>query len=203
MFKKCPVVMLSTNEKAVFYINSEVGLVFAPQDRTIPGLKYQHLYILSDEIPNEGDWCLNSYDNQIWQYRTSPCPLPYWGNKDTLTKIIATTDTSLGLPQPSQEFLELYCKRYNKGTLIMDVMVEYEQWTVFHGEHNNTPTKTTLKVNPDNTINIKPIKDSWSREEVNQEKEEFIHLFFSKHYNKLSNINFTSQYIREWCKENL
>ena len=23
-----------------------------------------------------------------------------------------------------------------------------------------------LKVNPDNTINIKPIKDSWSREEV-------------------------------------
>ena len=59
-------------------------------------------------------------------------------------KVIATTDTSLkqfiyttmvidegdiyqSLPQPSQQFIEKYIEEYNKGNIIIDVLVEYEQ----------------------------------------------------------------------------
>ena len=59
-------------------------------------------------------------------------------------KIIATTDTSLNyiehddtvpypkgvqirLPQPSQQFITKYIEDYNKGNVITDVLVEYEQ----------------------------------------------------------------------------
>ncbi len=94
-----------------------------------------------------------------------------------LRKIIATTDSSLIiinnkldsrdllhtliLPQPSQSFIEKYIEKYNKGEKIADVMVEYESI------NSHVLGLIRLKVNPkDNTITIKPIKDSWNREEV-------------------------------------
>jgi hypothetical protein len=43
----------------------------------------------------------------------------------------------------------------------------------------------------------------YTREEVNEEKSEFIHLFFADYYDKLSNIGFTSEIIRNYIKENL
>lgn len=179
----------------------------------------QHLYITSDEEIKEGEYGIDIRDNKIFkcdrilnnhyeqgilQFQKSYC-----------LKIIATTDISLTitnynngtwsyLPQPSQQFIQHYIEEYNKGNIITKVMVEYEKATYEKWlENGASPVFDTLKVNSDNTINIKPTKDSWSKEEVSQEKEEFIHLFFSNHYDKLSNIGFTSQYIREWIKENL
>ena len=37
---KCGVVMLQTNKIAPFYLDNIIGLVKAPQDRLISGLKY-------------------------------------------------------------------------------------------------------------------------------------------------------------------
>ena len=121
--------------------------------------KVKNTWIYCDEIPDEGhngDWC---------------------------KKIIATTNTSLKyqysenhpfdlicLPQPSQQFIEKYIEEYNKGEVIIDILVEYEYIKtpdqIFYT--NDVPYGyDNLKVNPkDNTINIKLLKESWNREEV-------------------------------------
>ena len=96
--------------------------------------------------------------------------------------IIATTDTSLkinkfnsgvfkeleySLPYLSEQFIEDYIKEYNKGNVITEVEVEYESKNISDDE-GFFNLADILKLNPDNTINIKPTKDSWSREEVKQ-----------------------------------
>lgn len=110
-------------------------------------------------------------------------------------KIIATTDKSLvhlnccvskeglikanegcrernrcSLPQPSQSFIEKFVEEYNKGNVITEVMVEYETITKRYGScsigEGVTMNVEQLKVSKDNTITIRKVKDSWSREEV-------------------------------------
>jgi hypothetical protein len=93
-------------------------------------------------------------------------------------KIIATTDklnthpnvadsyrSGNCLPQPSQSFIEKWVEEYNKGNVITDVMVEYEAMntTIVNRTYNDFEPKINPK---DNTITIRKIKDSWSREEV-------------------------------------
>lgn len=87
-------------------------------------------------------------------------------NVNDCQKIIATTDTSLGIALIPQQFINYFIKQYNRGNAIKEVLVEYRRWTEFNGNHSNTPTIDVLMVNPDNIINIKPIKDSWNRKEV-------------------------------------
>jgi hypothetical protein len=86
------------------------------------------------------------------------------------------------LPQIPQSFIEHYITQYNKNNVITKVMVECEEtkgtcdcyYTKFckapehlkTGELCKDEQNYNLKVNPDNTINIKPIKDNWNREEV-------------------------------------
>jgi len=199
----------------------------------IVSLKAYHLYITSDEEIKEGDWhiCNDIIKKCIFIGKANGTTylVDELGNQDIIIyckKIIATTDESLiyrkgfvhnsidgfqDLPQLSQQFIENWIEEYNKNNQIVDILVECNGGTkkikvpIGHDDYSTgleyTPEK--LKVNFDNTINIKPIKNSWNREEVNEEKSELIHLFFSSHYDKLSNIGFTSQYIRKWIEENL
>jgi len=95
-------------------------------------------------------------------------------------KIIATTDTSLqyavdkspypmevyGLPTPSQSFIEKYIKEYNNNTPITDVLVEYILEHDLRTSIKSEEFKEVPKINKDNTITIKKVKNSWSREEV-------------------------------------
>lgn len=188
MFKKVTVVMLPTNEKASvigLYIDTN-NLVFNnPNNKDIPRGISQHLYILSDDEIKEGNWKLCLNDNSTSQYLSKKSIESDTKCKDC-KKIIATTDKSLTkemysvssgkyqepLPQPSQSFIEVFVEEYNKGNIITEVMVEYE---------NNTPKfipidkfnskdlqdYIKLKINPkNNTISIRKIKDSWNREEV-------------------------------------
>lgn len=154
-----------------------------------------HLYILSDEEVKVDDWF---YDNEY----PKDYNRPFLRNDAAIKigkhckKIIATTDRSLKiitgivgsgtgvpLPQPSQSFIEKYVEEYNKGNVITEVMVEY--WA--HTEEN-----IQYKINPkDNTITIRKIKDSWSREEV----ERIVTLAYFTDYSK--------QDVNEWIKENL
>ena len=104
----------------------------------------QHLYIISDDEIKDGDYFLA--DNRL--NTTSNKGLPNWvlckctkvknswvycneipdegHNGDWCKKIIATTDESLNLPQPSQQFIQKYIEEYNKGNIITDVLVEYD-----------------------------------------------------------------------------
>jgi hypothetical protein len=83
-------------------------------------------------------------------------------------EILATTDKSLGLPSPSDGFIRKFIEKYNAGTPITKVMVEYEEYPITtYGMSDGEPeTDTRLKVDKDNCITIRPVKESWTREEL-------------------------------------
>lgn len=161
MFKKANVVMLPTNEKANIakYNNTLYNTI---KDKDYSQCYYQHFYITSDEEIKKGDWyydCECKVKAKICRLADDELPMSYD------RKIIASTNPSLNLPQPSPQFIQKYIEEYNKGNIITEVMVEYEVNSKdiikfgARGEH--------VKVNSkDNTITIKKIKDSWTREEV-------------------------------------
>ena len=144
-FKKCKVVMLPTNEKAIICdlaLSHNNVLNFAKNEDwlVIYNPIKQHLYITSDEEIKKDDWMYSKMDGYPTQWNEdlseSKNPKEYGYNK-----IIATTDTSLkfgedvpgiirfkALPQPSQQFIEKYIEEYNKGRQITDIMVEYEEY---------------------------------------------------------------------------
>ena len=130
----------------------------------------QHLYIISDDEIKEGDWIMIKDDNYIFKSKSD-----YSTEWKDRCKIIATTDASLGLPQPSQQFIEKYIEEYNKGNVITDVLVEelrssdgyYDEQDIWHWK------TLGLKINPkDNTITIKEVKDNYTREEVDRMLDE-------------------------------
>ena len=147
-------------------------------------------------------------------------------------KIITTTDKSLmvqdyfkngrkaGLeqsPQPSQSFIKKYCELGD----VDKVLVEYE----FNVElYKNTPSiikNSTygsagqyklnfykLKTDSHNTITIKSVKDSWTREEVIDllkiYQEDFCNFEAIKPgLEKLKNTINLPEYWKDWIKENL
>lgn len=188
--RKCQVLMLPTDKHAAIVQES-----FLRNKRFILGRTLNigdigyHLYITSDEDIKEGDWCLvvkshkDLLKDDIFQYN-GECSI----NHEYIKKIIATTNTSLytekeswfssvksfgdnkvklQLPKPSQQFIKEYIKElnkeYNKSDVISDVLVEY---TYDNGEIFVPMNTLYLLVNSDNTINIKPTKNYWSKEDV-------------------------------------
>ncbi len=174
-FKKAKVVMLPTNEP------SKIGNLVTYQKRSLAKVikeginpigstvQFWNLYIISDDEIKEDDWY---YDNVVLQIRQWKSFMIY--NKLQHKKVIATTDTSLDLPQPSQQFIQKYIEEYNKGNVITDVLVEYncgDSHCSLFGCQKHLGCKNeniqTVKINPkDNTITIKKVKDSYTREEV-------------------------------------
>ncbi len=188
----------------------------------------QHLYFLSKEEIKVGDWYITN-DNILLRCNKTLLGLVYaeddYGrNKNSIKgKVIATTDSSLKLndsiqigqfhktlpiilPQPSQSFIEKYIEKYNKGEEITEVMVEYEPKPIYGNNGSVFPIEYQLKVNQkDNTITIKPIKDSWNK------KEHELDLIYCVSYvaaslgltptsNEMKKFNDATH---EWIKENL
>lgn len=186
-FKRAKVVMLPigkgtyTNYEDKIYLDRLGKLFITGECESNKPFIEQHLYIISDNKIEEGDWYLDTFSNK-----------PLQAKEDLLSngrrKIIATTDESLTktnikvfkdlkshqLPQPSQSFIEKYIEQYNKGNIITDIMVEYETkaYEQLVGssllyEELQLSYKEQLKINPkDNTITIKSIKNSWNRDEL-------------------------------------
>ena len=159
----------------------------------------QHLYITTDDEIKEGDWVywndpeeLTSDINQVHSIKGDIVLLSHPKHSETecfineCNKIIVTTDKSLRvpynngdmndliiLPQPSQAFIEKYCKEGG----IDEVLVEYEEYTNCSKEYKThisfnyvvckyCKRDVRLKVDSHNTITIHPIKESWTREEI-------------------------------------
>jgi hypothetical protein len=187
MYKRCEVVPLTTNQKAgVIWLTNNNQLIHTHvsgkyKDKYTP----QHLHIVSDEDIVEGDYRLHLTEYTI----NHPHHRLEHGEKyatNQWRKIIATTDDNLcitrpnatypilgqaiiHLPQPSQSFIAKFIEQYNKGNIITHIMVEYyTQWS--RNTDRNVPTKDDLdeipKLSKDNTITIKPVKNSWSRNEI-------------------------------------
>jgi hypothetical protein len=217
-FKKCKVVMLPTNEKAIptLLFNSSRNKIelnskklFTAEDFNDCNYECFELYILSDDEIKKNDWAYDIDLKRIFQAHKN---LNLSHHKHVFKKVIATTDSSLtipytrcdgvfrtasesskSLPQILQSFIQYYVDEYNKSNIITDVLVEY-----FHlpdgtqDLEGNGIWEDILKVNPkDNTINIKPIKDSWNRDEI-------IKLLKKFNNDKPGVFNCT-----EWIEENL
>ena len=231
-YKRAKVIMLPTNVLSNISLSNKTNNLVYNNNKhdTLSMFTNQHLYIISDDEIKEGDWYINLKYNKIIQKKDA---LPL---KDNCKKIIATTDTSLlntiytphisgeiskrmrdlfNLPQPSQQFIEKYIESYNKGKVITDVLVEYEQTKLYIEPQNyqqyisqpkelQFPITTNvddiygLKINSkDNTITIKKLKDSWNREEMIAEIRKYAK--DSLNINRYEDIFFTNK----WIEENL
>lgn len=191
MFKKCKVVMLPTNEKAIrpLIVNPSTGKMeisewlgktfdYPASEYQKVGYKTSHLYFLSDEEIKEGDWMYNPEREPSILQCVGKGSLRGWEKIIATTAIICTgysKETSKTfndysyLPQPSRSFIEKYVEEYNKGNLITEVMVEYNLMNKGYDKPEDYPYQECeiLKVNPkDNTITIRKVKDSWNRKEV-------------------------------------
>jgi hypothetical protein len=160
--------------------------MFPPSYWDLSKIVYQHLYFTSDEEIKEGDWYIHTGVTHNERKTYHNLYLSYKGTrkiegKDNVfvdgmfvndcKKIIATTDKSLGLSQIPQDFIKEYCDAGG----IDEVMVELEEFRIkkecgckgmYYRCGCKDEYKNQIKTNPDNTINIRRIKDSWSREEV-------------------------------------
>lgn len=193
---------------------------------------FQHLYIVSDEEIKTDDWFLADTRNHtsenngqpIWELKQCARTDNGWiftkggigYNPEWSRKIISTTDLSIttvdnggdkSLPQPSKLFIQKYIEEYNKGNVIEKVLVEYDvNWiagtsTYGHGEYDYR-----LKTDSHNCITIKPIKDSWTREEVieliNQAVGESHD--WSKENDDIHSISIIEKrFLNKWVEENL
>jgi len=189
MLKKYKVVMLPT-EKAINKdsICTRAGkLAFSfDEPLTLKNWKRIELFITSDDEIKVGDYFLA--DNRMTTTQNEGNPkwvlcictkvsdtgwiycneFPEQGfNGDWCKKVIACTDKSTNLPRPSEGFLFKLITEHNKGIKIDEVMVEY---CILFNQPPDTGDHSIgeyLKINPkDNTITIKKVKDSYTREEV-------------------------------------
>ncbi len=192
------VVMLPTNECT----KAEMLVIRYKDDKLIKhtdaihwhGIN-QHLYLLSNEKIKEGDWYINN--SVIFRaddkFDEGNNPNQNKNNK----KIIATTDKSLGLPEPSPQFIEEYIEEWNKGNKIIKVMVDYVLDINSYKGSACLKDCYILKVDKNNYITITKVKDSWNKEEV-------IELCFHAY-----NLRSTDKQVRstkemnEWIEQNL
>lgn len=187
---KIKIVTLPTKDETNIGVNLNGKLIYIPTGLIVKTpIKYQHLYFTSDDKIKEGDKMIGVV---LGNYGVIlDCPENTLITENTVwRKIIATTDTKLtkkddwfnfmnrakksglspllleqkekginiSLPQPSQSFIKEYC---DKGG-IDEVEIEYE---FIHADRAPGGFERFIKVNESNEINIKSIKDSWTREE--------------------------------------
>lgn len=198
MWKNSNVVMLATNQKSGTIWMNTIGQLIHTHVSGEYKEKYQpqHIYITSDEEIKDGEWCIDIWNVEIIQMDSATKNMLDSGMlHNPHAKIIATTDTSLGLPQPSQQFIQQYIEEYNKGNVITKIEVEYGVT-----KNNNREFIEFLWITSDNTINIRPIKDSWNREEHAKSLSDL-----SRDLSKNFNLPFKESFdfTIKWIKENL
>lgn len=147
---------------------------------SIPAKSY-HLYLLSDDEIKENDWCVfMGINNNTYIFKASIIDIDledevvhtgtcYHKLKDC-KKIIATTDGNLGfqesiydprsgtggkwikLSQIPESFINKFITEYNNDNVITEVEVEF-----YHTHETGYDKELCIKINSDNTINIKEI----------------------------------------------
>ena len=185
-----------SKQENAYVVASKLRLLEITQGFEVTSLwEYFNLHIVNDEDIATGDWVLFSDVVMIAKSFDDRVVHDGKGNsfmKGDCHKVIATTDPELrsdgliedpnnpkdnllirkGLPQPSQSFIEEYCR---KGG-IDEVDVEYEMLCgVVVGMCSCSKLdidcqclRLHLKVNSSNEITIHSIKDTYTREEVEQ-----------------------------------
>ncbi len=174
-------------------------------------IKFQNLYITSNEEIKEGDWCLFFWDGgQVGSLPNQYKPSKGHVLNNGLRKIVATTDSSLELvkdlgeisqtailPQPSKQFVQKYIEEFNKENIIEKVLVEYGKYPDGFDLEDGTQYSYNLKTDSHNCITIKPIKDSWTREEVKDLISDWTRMSSGL------NLNLPREKFDKWVENNL
>lgn len=226
-FKRAQVVILRSNSSKIWLSDISKNILLYSENieqlKVGKSINPYHFYIVSDdEITYQNlklvHWYYNTKENRLILFQGS-MPKYHYSN---LKEVISTTDNlqnglisvKTTIPQPSQQFIAKYIESYNKGEVIMDILVEYEEksnediqidlCTFGHdegllvserNEYLKTNSNDKLKINPkDNTITIKKLKDSWNRDEVSN----LIKLFANNYQYASNDIGYD-----KWIKENL
>jgi len=226
-FKKCKVVLLKSQTPSQLGLCTlspgKEGLIHRDLSKVIPFLKNAyHLYITSNDEIKVGDLVIeNRNGNLNVATINDECEIA----KDIQSKIIATTNKELEfipnhsllnvgflLPLIPKSFISRYAGSFNTSSLIEDVMVEYEVKAIdsFKSEiylsskdsKQFIDTCTIVSSNPkvntkDNTISIKQLKETFTRDEVIKLLDKHSNDVLSKHYEDgvLNNL--------KWIFENL
>jgi hypothetical protein len=182
-YKECDVVMLTTDSGTIGLFPNSNELVNYHEFLASEPIR-QHLYILSDDEIDKGDWYIWLNNKQICQAEGMIMVINNHVKNGDIKKIIATTDTlklnsvkiSVSsdftleqisenmpcLPQPLQEFVEHYIEQHNQGNIIDKVLVEYEG----SFGYSDSDSWESPVINLYNSINTLSGKTSWSRDEV-------------------------------------
>ena len=193
MLKKCEVFMLCTDDK-------KAPIVFCDYIRKITENKsdilikvgdfYNHLYFISDDVIVKGDVVYDHVSDGVFTVDIMEFVNQY-NNSNEYSKVVLSTDTSLGLPKPSRGFILKYIKCYNSNNVITEAMVKYNDVKVceslgnyddnsiyvngevvntFHHELTNVINSVVIKFTKpfDNNgeATISKVKDRYSRQEV-------------------------------------
>jgi len=181
MKKQAQVVMLFAGKAENFLCLKDGKLKYQEGYLTQDYLNYSlyaksfHLYIVSNDIIEKDDFALNPNGN-IYKVKSTheKEEILKFGNDFKIAthkckKVIATNDKTVKYPerfpnfitspQIQQQFIELFITEYNKGNIITEVEVEYEEYLdTTHSDHG--AYKTKILINKDNTINISlPVKN--------------------------------------------
>jgi hypothetical protein len=210
--KRAKVVMLPTEDeigslygykdKSMLFNYNPEGYIKTEAEKEYT--EHYHLYFTTDDEIKEGDWYLIKVfkgDNK-YKLSTQPCRKEeiHLQSSYDCKKVVASTekliiknygisldgdiDLNEYIPQPSQAFIEKYCKVGG----IDEVLIEEECFI-------STPMGEgyRIKVDNHNTITIHPIKDSWNREEV----AELIDRKCQDY------IAYDTEEVKQWIQENL
>lgn len=170
---ECGLVMLESKQSSNIQLLMN-GKLHYENNKSVSLRAYQHHYITSDEEIKKGDWFLTnqnghwelqkcqkvcedgmimSFEEEIAMFQEDT----YFVFKpENCRKIIATTDTSLGLPQPSQAFIEKYIEEYNKNNKVEYICKncneKYPYQPVFCGDCGCRFSTETFIINRSNII---------------------------------------------------
>lgn len=191
MYKKHSLILLPVNTKSNIWLrNGKLEYNCSPSSKINP----HDLYILNDDEIKEGDWVIDIENNILFKVKEQGHSGLLRSEtdsfiKDACRKVIATNTSLKGkwlqtcfsgeeiyekLPQIPFLFIQYYIEQYNLGNVITEVEVEYEEKYLYPDGNlskisrlaPNAKPVEILFINEDNTINIKPLKNSWTREEV-------------------------------------
>lgn len=162
------------------------------------------MHILSNDINDirDGDFvfvdCSQNTEGYkgkgVWKYSKAPCPMPYWGNPNVCKKIIASTDKTLGLPEPTKGFVEKYIEEFNKGSEIKTVLIQ-QTWDAYL---NWSGGFKPLVNDINNTIPIRKIKNDYTEHDVYNMLNDF-----AKHIDTVDKQVHPENYVKAWIEENL
>lgn len=189
---KVKVVMLPTKGDSTFgyitetktyhrYTNEENSYNNLANNLAIP----QHLYFISDEEIKMGDYYFRLGAKEI--YRGS-------GYTNDCRKVIASTEKLVDVPLIPQEFIENYCEVGGIDEVEIEYGLNYDE----HYELIGNPIESwnENKADSNNYVSVHSIKDSWSRQEVEELIESAVHNFSSMNSYDYDNLN-------RWIKDNL